>query len=119
VRFFADENMPGAVVKALRDAGHDVAWARRDCPGAADAEVLALAVIEARVLLTFDKDFGELAYRQAQSAECGVILFRFAMSSAADAAERVAEVLSKRDDWPGHFSVVDERRVRMRPLVTR
>lgn len=57
MRLLANENIPGAVVMALRAAGHDVAWVRIDAPGASDAQVLAWAVRERRILLTFDKDF--------------------------------------------------------------
>jgi len=57
----ANESFPGAAVTALRAAGHDVVWVRTAAPGASDPNVLAWAVREERVLLTFDKDFGELA----------------------------------------------------------
>lgn len=61
MRFLADENFPAAAVAGLASAGHDVAWIRTAAPGAADGDVLARAVREERILLTFDKDFGELA----------------------------------------------------------
>ena len=61
MRFLANENFPGAAIKALVAGGHDVASVRSIAPGSADRDVLALAVREQRVLLTFDKDFGELA----------------------------------------------------------
>ncbi len=47
----------------LRHDGHDVAWVRTDAPGSTDQQVLARAVAEDRILLTFDKDFGDLAFR--------------------------------------------------------
>lgn len=52
MRFLANENIPAAVVTALRAAGHDVAWVREDAPGAPDDAVLARAVADERVLLT-------------------------------------------------------------------
>jgi predicted nuclease of predicted toxin-antitoxin system len=57
-RLLANENFPGAAVEALRSRGHDVAWVRTDAPGSSDREVLHRAVSEARILITFDKDFG-------------------------------------------------------------
>jgi predicted nuclease of predicted toxin-antitoxin system len=63
LRSLADENFPSAAVAALKAAGDDIAWVSLTAPGAADADVLAIAVREGRVLLTFDKDFGELAAR--------------------------------------------------------
>lgn len=53
----ADENFPLPTVEALRADGHDVLWVRTDCPGRADAVLLERAEVEARPLLTLDKDF--------------------------------------------------------------
>ena len=64
MRFLADENFPGDAVAALRSTGHDVTWVRTAMPGSADADILETAQRERRVLLTFDRDFGELAWRQ-------------------------------------------------------
>jgi predicted nuclease of predicted toxin-antitoxin system len=116
VRFLANENFPGDAVVALRAAGHDLAWVRTDSPGAPDAEVLARAVREDRVLLTFDKDFGELAWHARLPAQCGIVLFRLPMPPATDAGAFFARVLSSRQDWAGHFSVIEPNRVRMRAL---
>lgn len=59
MRFLADENFPYDAVAALRDAGHDVVWIREAVPGISDEDVLKRAEAEERILLTFDKDFGE------------------------------------------------------------
>jgi hypothetical protein len=64
MRFLADENFPGDGVNALRLEGHDVLWISETASGATDARVLEMAQAEARILLTFDKDFGELAWRR-------------------------------------------------------
>ena len=73
MRFLANENFPGAAVAMLQSTGHDVVWLRTAAPGASDPEVLAWAARDARTLLTFDKDFGELARAStlpATSASC-------------------------------------------------
>jgi predicted nuclease of predicted toxin-antitoxin system len=54
MRFLANENFPGDAIEELRSSGHDVVWIRSAAPGSADAEVLAWAMREERVLLTFD-----------------------------------------------------------------
>ena len=82
MRLLADENIPGEAVAALRVAGHDVAWIRVDQPGSSDRDVLARAQEENRILLTFDKDFGEFAWRERLPAACGVMLFRLPMPGA-------------------------------------
>ncbi|MGH7094533.1 MAG: DUF5615 family PIN-like protein [Stellaceae bacterium] len=83
MRFLADENFPRAAVLALQAAGHDIAWVRTAMPGASDGEVLSRARDESRVLLTFDKDFGELAVRSRLPSDCGIVLPRVPLPKSA------------------------------------
>lgn len=115
MRFLADENFPGAAVESLGKMGHDVKWVRLIAPGIGDNDVLTLAAKEGRVLLTFDKDFGEEAKTAKLPSSCGVVLFRLPMPRAPDAA-RLADLVGSRSDWAGHFSVVEPGRIRMRAL---
>jgi predicted nuclease of predicted toxin-antitoxin system len=116
MKFLADENFPGSAVGSLREAGHDVVWVAADAPSSSDRAVLARAFEEARVVLTFDKDFGELAWKHRLPAQCGVVLFRCAMPAPELVGAALAAMVAQRDDWPGHFSVFEDGRVRMRPL---
>jgi predicted nuclease of predicted toxin-antitoxin system len=113
MRILLDENIPGDAATMLRSRGHDVAWIRTDSPGIADDTILARAVSEQRLLITFDKDFGELVFHRGLAASCGVVLFRIAAPSSAALAKKIADVLDSRTDWIGQFSVVDDRRIRM------
>lgn len=113
MKILANENVGGETVEALRSAGHDVAWVRADSPGAKDVDVLARSLREERVLVTFDKDFGELVFAKGLGASCGVVLFRIKAASAAIQARKVQEALATRSDWAGHFSVVNDDTVRM------
>jgi predicted nuclease of predicted toxin-antitoxin system len=76
MKFKADENFPRQAVTTLRDAGFEVSWISEEAAGANDDEVLALCSAKKRILLTLDKDFGELAFRRRLPAECGIVLFR-------------------------------------------
>ena len=116
LRILANENFPGAAVQALRARGHDVGWVRTDAPGSSDVDVLARAVSEARILITFDKDYGELAFRAGLSTVSGVVLFRIRPVSPQHVAPRSVAALESRSDWAGHFSVVEAHRVRMTAL---
>jgi len=116
MRFLANENFPGPAIKALRSAGHDVVWVRTVRPGASDRDILSWAVREQRILLTFDKDFGELAGRSIPPPNCGVVLVRMRPPKPTEQGKRLAEVITARTDWPGYFSVIESGRVRMRPL---
>lgn len=116
MRFRAGENFPRAAVDAFQVAGHDVVWVRTDAPGITDQEVLLRAQSEDRILLTFDKDFGDLAFRSRIPASCGIILFRISPRSPSFAARAAVAAVQSRTDWRGHFSVVEETRVRMTRL---
>ncbi len=116
MRILANENFPGDAIAMLRQRGHDVAWIREDAPGSSDRQVLTRAEAEDRVLITFDKDFGELAFRAKLPASSGIILFRILMPSSAHVARVAAAALESRTDWAGHFAVVEDTRIRMTPL---
>jgi predicted nuclease of predicted toxin-antitoxin system len=103
MRFLANENFPAAAVLALHAKGNDVAWIRTEAPGSKDADVLVRAVLENRILVTFDKDFGELARRAVLPTTSGVILFRMPMPAAASAGAKLAARIEERDDWGGIF----------------
>jgi predicted nuclease of predicted toxin-antitoxin system len=103
-------------VVRLRERGHNVAWVREVLPGVADEHVVARATDEDRVLLTFDKDFGEIAYRAGVSAPSGVILLRISAPSPEIVARVVADALEAHPGWEGAFSVVEDSRVRRRQL---
>ena len=116
MRFLADENIPAAAVAALKAAGNDVAWVRSESPGLIDPDVLAWAVREGRILITFDKDFGELARAGTPAGAGGVVLFRLPMPKGEKAGRLISKVIASRDDWVGHFSVIEPGRIRMRSL---
>lgn len=116
MRFLADENFPGSAVGALRASGHDVIWIRASAPGSNDREVLAQASHEQRILLTFDKDFGELAKASSLPTTCGIVLLRIPPPAPGRIGKVLADLILARDDWAGHFSVIEPGRVRMRPL---
>lgn len=116
MRFLADENFPGAAVQALRESGHEVAWVREEAPGSKDEIVLQRAQDEGRVLITFDKDFGELAFRYGLPASSGIILLRISAQSAGYVAQVVSEAIEQQEDWVGHFSVIEDNRIRVTDL---
>ena len=118
MRILANENVPGEAVGALRSRGHDVAWVLEVDPGALDDAVVQRARDEDRVIITFDKDFGELAFRARLPSSTGIIMFRLALSSPEHVTETIVAALQARDDWTGHFTVIEEGRIRMTLLPT-
>jgi predicted nuclease of predicted toxin-antitoxin system len=118
VRILANENVSGEIVQSLRAQGHDIIWMRIEAPGSTDSEVLALAQTEKRIIMTFDKDFGELAFRWGLPVTSGIILLRLIASSPIQLQQAVLTALGSRQeqDWIGMFSVVEASRIRVTPL---
>jgi len=116
--FLADEDFPGIAVHWLRDSGHDVVWARTDMPDAPDSALLAAAQRENRIVLTCDKDFGELAFHRGLPSAAGIVLFRFVPSSPLAFLARVQDLFDAEDrvGFRTAFCVVEADRVRVRPL---
>jgi len=118
MNLLADECVAAEVVARLRTDGHDVEAAGDDAPGASDDDVLARAAASGRVLLTADKDFGELVYRLGR-AHAGVVLLRLAGMPPEDRAETVSAVFRDRAaELPGNFTVIDKDAVRVRRPTT-
>ena len=84
--------------------------------GADDESILRRAETEQRLVVTHDKDFGELAYRYRLPVSCGIILFRLSGLDPSTDIQRMLDVIESRSDWTGGFSVVTDDRIRMRPL---
>ena len=108
--------MPGPAVAALRQHGHDVVWMHEEAPGTPDAQVLARARADRRVVATFDKDFGELAFRLGAAATFGVVRFRINAESPAAAANVAVAAFAERTDWSATFAVVEDGRIRIRSI---
>ena len=119
MRILANENFPDPVVQALRGHGDDVVWVAEEMRAASDEAVLARAQAEGRIIVTLDKDFGELAFKVGLPATCGVILFRLTGKSPEEDNARALGALTSGQDWIGHLAVVQDDRIRIRPLLVR
>ncbi len=117
MQFVVDESAGMAVVEYLRGAGHDVLAIAEIMPQADDRDILTLAASEKRILVTNDKDFGELVFRSDQ-AQHGVVLLRLHDESSTNRV-RVMESIMERhaDRLAGHFTVATESGVRIRPVL--
>lgn len=118
--FLADEDFPLDAVDRLRQAGHDVAAVIRDAPGASDEEVIERAAHEGRVILTFDRDYGELLYGrnpETSSLPAGVVYFRFDPSPPEEPALYLLALLEQSErPVAGKLTVVERDRIRQRLL---
>lgn len=116
MNILADENLDALIIEWLRESGHDVEWAVELTPGEEDERPAELARAEDRVLITRDRDFGELAFRGDVPLP-GVVLLRLPGTSTDE------RLTAFQDVWPSveqqalsHFVVVSPGRIRVRPL---
>jgi len=113
VRFLADESCDFAVVRALRAAGHDVLAVAELSPRSDDRAVIDLAAQENRVLLTEDKDFGQLVYANSQPSG-GIIFIRFPANTRQTLPTAVLKLIQERGErLTGGFVVLAPGRVRI------
>jgi len=116
MRLLVNENVAGTVIRTLRRRGHDVLSVKESMRGESDPAILERVRQEGRLLVTHDKDFGELAFRSHLPAECGVVLFRLGGRAPDDDTRRILEVIEGCEEWAGHFAVVTDDQIRIRPL---
>lgn len=117
MRWLADECVSAPLVQRLRDAGHDVGYMAEAGPGTLDADVLRRACDQDRVLLTEDKDFGDLVFRSRMAAP-GVVLLRLAPENGPAKWLRLKAAIAEFGDRiPGRYIVIEARRFRSRPLL--
>jgi predicted nuclease of predicted toxin-antitoxin system len=115
MRFIVDESAGAAVVDYLRIAGHDVLAVAETIPQADDPEILIRAMNERRILITNDKDFGELVFRGGQTHH-GVVLLRLHDEKSTNRVRVIKDVVERyADRLPGHFAVATDASVRIRP----
>jgi predicted nuclease of predicted toxin-antitoxin system len=103
-----------AVALFLRDAGHNVLAVPESMYQPGDSDILARAVAEARIVITNDKDFGELVFRSGQ-AHYGVVRLRLEDESAANKVRVISALLDQHAvRLPGSFTVATEQNIRIR-----
>lgn len=114
MRILADESVDHPIVERLRSEGYEVESVAEDCAGLADEEVLARANLRGALLISADKDFGDLHYRQGM-AHGGIVLLRLTGLSNQRKAELVAQVLRSRgEELAGAFCVITPSLIRLR-----
>jgi predicted nuclease of predicted toxin-antitoxin system len=113
VRFLLDEGLPHRLAAFLVSEGHDVATCGKDLPFAlVDGAILASAYRSSRILLTHDKDFGDLVFRDRHPHR-GIILFRLGRVSTASLIASLQQVLSEFEGRLDEFIVVSPRGIRV------
>lgn len=115
-RLLADENIAAWLVRELRSGGFDALYIAEYTGGITDDEVLELARRDGRILLTEDKDFGDLVFRLKRRV-AGVLLLRMPLSRRLEQGNRLRGVLGRYgENLLARFTVVEAEKIRFRPL---
>lgn len=117
MRFLIDESTGSGVVNYLQAEGFDAVSVVDIMPQADDIEILRYAFAENRLVITNDKDFGDLIFRN-QEPHQGIVLLRLQDESGVNRISVIARVIAQYADYlPGRFTVATEKNIRFRPKL--
>ncbi len=117
IKFLADESCDFSIVRFLRAANYDVQAIMEIASGESDANIIQMAVTTGRVLITEDRDFGDLVYAH-QKEHGGVILIRYPSTARKGMVDSVyALIREKGEVLSGCFVVVSPMKIRIRKRI--
>ena len=116
MNFVADENIDTEIIHGLRVGGFSILSIAEDSSGVSDEEVLEIANKHAAVLVTGDKDFGELVFRRGMFSK-GVVLIRIFGVPQEEKVRIVIDAFTNHaSDFTESFTVIDKRKMRIKRL---
>ena len=114
MKFLVDVGVSKKVEQWLKENGYDVKAVRDINPKAGDSEILHIAIAEGRMVITMDKDFGELVYNSGKK-HSGVLLLRLEDANGEQKVEIVKKVLCEyADKIETKFCVFQDGRLRIK-----
>ena len=116
MKLLANENIPLESVRSLRVGGHDVVSISERPPGISDESVIQIARTENRIIITFDRDYGELLFRRGLPVPAGILYLRFVPRGPSEVATYVSRLIEDGIDLEGRFTTADRGRVRQTML---
>lgn len=118
MKFLADENVPLPSALLLRHLGWNVRHIAEDCPSEKDSAIMEMAKNEKRIIITFDRDYGELIFKRLLPPPAGIIYLRFETYYPTEAGEIIAGIIeTARINFTGKFTVIrNDGHIRQRPL---
>ena len=115
MKLLANENFPLSSVKILLSAGYDIKIIGIECPGILDSEVMEIAIKEHRLILTFDRDYGELIFKKGYKPVAGVIYIRWESFQPESPGYYMIELLKMREiQFTNMLTVIGEKTIRQR-----
>lgn len=116
LKFLADVNIEKLIVDELKKLGYDITWIAEENPSLDDISIFKIAQKENRILLTNDKDFGDIVFRQ-KLVSSGIVLFRIKGQDTREKIKLLTKVLvSHKDRISKHFVVITKEKFRFTPI---
>ena len=115
--FLVNENIPLDSVKILRKSSHDVLSIMEKFPGISDEQVMQIAHNEKRIIVTFDRDYGELIFRKQLPLPLGVLYLRFSPIEPKEPADFIDKLISNGINLEGKFTTADREQIRQRSII--
>jgi len=116
LRLLADEHIARSTVEMLRRRGFEVKWlVEEGLQGIEDKSIYQMAVDEDRIVLTFDSDFGQMAYANPVYPP-GIIVLKFRPRDVQECNQRLGQVLDAVGPMTNNLVIIHRIRVRIRPL---
>lgn len=111
----ANENFPYKSIYYLKEKGYDVLSIGMDNPSVLDSEIMKIAINEERMIMTFDRDYGELIFRHNYKPEQGVIYLRLDKYQPHEPGLIIEEIITNKEiDLTRTLTVVDKNGIRQR-----
>lgn len=112
IALLANENFPAPAIRKLRSAGVDVVAVSETMPAVSDKEVMAYARHEKRWIVTFDRDYGDLVFREGLLPPPAILFFRQEPYPPDRPADLVLAMLSDPQQAEGCMVVISEQNIR-------
>jgi predicted nuclease of predicted toxin-antitoxin system len=117
MRFLANENYPFPSILLLREKGYDVKSIAENSHGISDDQVINIALEENRIILTFDRDYGELIFKYAPTRKPSVVYYRTKGRTPKEAGEILINlVLQDSFQFENLFTVIDDNHICQRKM---
>jgi predicted nuclease of predicted toxin-antitoxin system len=116
LKFLVDVGVGEKVEEYLLEKRYDTKSVRSLDQKMPDQEIIRLAALEKRIVITMDKDFGELVYHSGMD-HCGILLLRLEDATGLEKQQVVAKILAKyADNMKNNFCVYQNKKFRFRKL---
>lgn len=117
IKLLANENIPKLTIQILRQNGIDIKAVAEGHSGITDTQVLQMAEKEERLIITFDRDYGELIFQKKLHFTMGLIYLRFIPRKPSEPAEVLVNLFNSEISFKRKFSVIDRGKIRQRPIL--